>query len=174
MKKTPLFLALLLFVFAGCGTMQSIIKSSFPYTATLVIPASAATGTALTATSIGNSFDQNFTKDGNNGSRINEVRIVSAKMEATVPSDYNIGNLVSAKIYMSKPNGDGEVMVASRSDIGANVGNNIVLDIDNSNFLDQLVREKSVRIRMVYVLRNKSTIDASLKVVLGISASPAK
>ena len=174
MKKSVLILAVFALISAGCGTMKSIIKSSFPYTATLVIPASSATATTLTAVSQGTSFDQNFVKNGNNGSRISDVHITSAKMVATVPSDFNIGNLVFAKIYMAKANGDGEVLVASRTDIGANSGNNIVLDIDNTHFLDELVREKSVRIKMVYQLRKRISIDASLRVVLGITADPTK
>jgi hypothetical protein len=171
--KRIIVLAALLFIATSCGTMQSIIKSSFPYTTTLVIPASSGTGTTLTAVSMGSSFDQNFSKDGNNGSRLSEARIVSAKMQATIPSDFNIGNLASAKVYMAKENGAGEVLVASRSDIGVNAGNNIVLDIDNTNFLDELIREPRVRIRMTYQLRNKINIDASLKIVLGITANPA-
>ncbi|TFF36161.1 hypothetical protein [Mucilaginibacter psychrotolerans] len=174
MKKFILIAIAFAFVSAGCGTVQSIIKSSFPYTATLVIPASSATGTTLTAMSEGTSFDQNFAVKGNNGSRVSDVHIVSAKMTATIPSDFNIGNLVSAKIYMAKANGESEVLVASRTDIGPNSGPSIVLDIDNTHFLDELVREKNVRIRMVYQLRNKINIDASLRVVLGISADPAK
>lgn len=174
MKKLFLICAVSIMAFTACGTMQSIIKSSFPYTATLVIPASSVTGKTLTAVSEGSSFDQNFSKSGNNGARISNVRIVSAKMVATLPSDFNIGNLVSAKVFMAKANGDGEVMVGSRSDIGPNSGNNIVLDIDNSHFLDELVREKTVRIKLVYQLRNKITIDASLRIVLGITAEPIK
>ncbi|RYU89263.1 hypothetical protein EWM62_13060 [Mucilaginibacter terrigena] len=170
MKKSLLIATLFICVICGCATVQSIVKSTFPYTAAVVIPASAPVGTAQTATSTGNSFDQNF---GNTGTRVNDVRIVSAKISAGNPSEFNIGNLASAKIYMSKMNGDEEVMVASRSDIGPNVGNSLVLDIDNTKFLDALIREKSVRIRMVYHLRNKIDIDARLKVVLGISASPA-
>jgi len=174
MKKLLLIAAPMLLLVAACGTMQSIIKSSFPYTASLVIPASSATGTTLTAMSTATSFDQNFTKDGNTGSRIREVRIVSAKMQAILPADFNIGNLVSARIYMAKANGADEVLVASRTDITANAGNNITLDIDNTNFLDELVREPKVRIRMTYQLRNKIAIDANLKIVLGISANPAR
>ncbi|RWY52375.1 hypothetical protein [Mucilaginibacter gilvus] len=174
MKKLLFVLAAVILVFTRCGTMQSIIKSSFPYTATLVIPASSSTGTTLTAISQGTSFDQNFAKNGNNGAQVSDVHIVSAKMVATIPSDFNIGNLVSAKIYMAKANGEGEVLVASRTDIGANSGNNITLDIDNTHFLDELVREKSVRIKMVYQLRNKISLDASLRVVLGITADPTK
>ncbi|MBK0380137.1 hypothetical protein [Mucilaginibacter segetis] len=168
-----LFYVFIILIFSACGTVQSIIKSSFPYTATLTIPASAEPGKMLTAISTGNSFDQNFTKDGNNSSRISEVHIVSAKMQSTLPADFNIGNLSSAKIYMAKENGEGEVLVASRTDIGPNSGNSIVLDIDNTHFLDELVREPSVRIRMVYQLRNKINADASLRVALSITANPS-
>ncbi|OOQ61259.1 hypothetical protein [Mucilaginibacter pedocola] len=173
MKKYVFVFVAFALVFASCGTVQSIIKSTFPYTTTLVIPASSGTGTTLTAVSQGSSFDQNFTKNGNS-TRVNNVRIVSAKMTAMVPSDFNIGNLTSAKIYMAKANGDGEVLVASRTDIGANSGNSITMDIDNSHFLDELVREKNVRIKMVYQLGNKITLDASLRVVLGIAADPVQ
>ena len=172
MKKLHLIPVLLVVLFCSCGTMQSIIRSSFPYTATLVVPATAPQGKVQSASSIGNSFDQNFT-DGHNGDRISEVHIVGAKMQAAGPSNFNIGNLSSVKVYMSKTNGDGEIMVASRTDISPGVGNDIVLDIDNSHFLDELVRLPEVRIRMVYQLRNKIDIDASLKIVLNITADPA-
>ena len=110
---------------------------------------------------------------GDNGDKVSEVRVVSAKLRSVDPnSDFNIGNLESAKFYMSKADGKEEVLVASRTDITANVGNNMVLDIDNSNFLDQLIREPDVRIRMVYRLRNSIGTDASLRLVLGLSAYP--
>ncbi|RFZ82852.1 hypothetical protein DYU05_11865 [Mucilaginibacter terrenus] len=174
MKKILLSSVVVMLVFIRCGTVQSIIKSSFPYTATLVVPASSATGTNLNAISEGSSFDQNFVKDGNNGGRISNVRIVSAKITAVVPSDFNIGNLISARVYMAKANGADEVLVGSRTDIGPNSGSSIVLDIDNSNMLDELMREKKVRIRMAYVLRNRISLDASLRIVLGIAADPAR
>lgn len=174
MKKLAILLIAATFLMTACGTVQSLIKSSFPYTATLTIPASSATGTTLTATSIGNSFDQNFSKDGNNSSRTQNARVTSAKLTAILPADFNIGNLVSANVYMAKSNGDAEVLVASRTDIGAQAGNNIVLDIHNDHDLDELIRQPNVRIRMVYKLRNKTTSDASLRVSLGITADPIR
>jgi hypothetical protein len=119
-----------------------------------------------------NSFDQNFTKSGNNGDRITLVRIVSAKLMSTDPSDYNIGNLASVKIYLSKEDGKDEILVARRDDIGANVGNNVVLDIDNSHMLDELVQEQSIRVRMAYKVRKGFSTDASVHVVLGLAAYP--
>ncbi|TWR30023.1 hypothetical protein FPZ43_09255 [Mucilaginibacter pallidiroseus] len=169
MKKLSVFV--ICAVLCSCASVQSIIKSSFPYTATFAIPASSSTGNSQTTVSMGSSFDQNFSKSGNNADRVKDVHIASARLQATDPRDFNIGNLQSAKVYMARANGQGEVMVASRTDIGANVGSSLVLDIDNSVLLDELVREKSVRVKMVYVLRNKTEVKASLKVSLGISAS---
>ncbi|SDI62029.1 hypothetical protein ACRQ5D_10285 [Mucilaginibacter sp. P25] len=174
MIKKPVFILLAAILFFGsCAMLQSVVKSTFPYTATMVIPASAKVDEAQTAISTGNSFDQDFTKDGNNASRISEVRIISAKLQSSDPSDYNIGNIASLRIYMAKNDGSEEVMVAIRKDISPNAGNSIVLDIDNSHFLDELVRQPSVRIRMVYRLRKATATDASLKVSLGIGSYPA-
>ena len=92
---------------------------------------------------------------------------------STDPSDYNIGNLASVKIYLSKEDGKDELLVAQRNDIGPNVGNNVVLDIDNSHMLDELVREPSIRVRMAYKVRKGFSSDASLHVVLGLAAYPA-
>ena len=152
--------------------MQRVVKGTFPYTANMVIPASANIGEPHTAISTANSFDQDFTKDGNNAGKISEVRIVSAKLESKDPSNYNIGNIASLRVYMAKADGSDEVMVAIRKDIAATAGNSIVLDIDNSHFLDELVRQPGVRIRMVYVLRKASDVDVSLKLSLGIGADP--
>jgi hypothetical protein len=170
MKKTTFFLFAAIFLFGSCGMLQSIVKSTFPYTATLAIPASSDVGQPHTAISTANSFDQDFTKDGNNANRISEVRIISAKLQSKSPSDYNIGNISALRVYMAKADGTDEVLVAVRKDITPNVGNSIVLDIDNSHFLDEIVREPSVRIRMVYVLRKGVATDVELKVSLGIGS----
>jgi len=172
MKRYLLPLVILCAAVSSCAMFQSIIKSSFPYTTTLVVPASSHAGNEYSAISMANSFDQNFTKSGNNGDRITLVRIISAKLTSTDPSDYNIGNLVSVKIYLSKEDGKDEILVAQRDDIGANVGNNVVLDIDNSHMLDELVQEQNIRVRMAYKVRKGFNSDASLHVVLGLAAYP--
>lgn len=170
-KRLPLLLFLALSL-TGCAMTQSIIKSTFPYTADLTIPASSQPGKEYEAIGAATSFDQNFSKSGDNADRINAVRIISAKLRSINPATFNIGNIAEARFYMAKPDGSGEVLVASRTDITADVGNNVVLDIDNSHFLDQLIRMPHVRIRMVYKLRNGISSDASLRLVLGLSAYP--
>jgi len=158
-------------VLSSCAMYQSIVKSSFPYTATLVVPASSKSGSESSAISMATSFDQNFRKK--NGDRITMVRIVSAKLMSTEPADFNLGNIAEVRIYLSKDDGQDEIMVASRSDIGANVGNDVVLDIDNSHMLDELVRESQIRVRMTYKMRKAIKVDASVQVVLGLAAYPA-
>jgi hypothetical protein len=159
-------------IISGCAMYQSLIKSSFPYTSTLTVLATAQPGNEYSATSTANSFDQNFSKNGNDADRITLVRIVSAKLMSVEPTDYNIGKLASVKIYLSKDNGADEMLVAQREDIGPNAGNNITLDIDNSKFLDQLVREPSIRVRMAYKVREAYRVDVNLHVVLGLAAYP--
>ena len=171
-NKRLLILAGAFIALGGCAMYQSAVKSSFPYTSTLVVPASSKAGSTGSAISMATSFDQNFGR--NNADRIKMVRIVSAKLMSTEPADYNLGNLSEVRIYLSDNEGQQEVMVASRSDIGANVGNDVVLDIDNSNMLDELVREPQIRVRMAYKVRKASKTDASVHVVLGLAAYPAQ
>lgn len=174
MRKRYLFLLVIISIAAGsCGMFQSIIKSSFPYTATLSVPSTSKVDYTYSAISIANSFDQNFSKSGDNGDRISQVRVISAKLRTVEPTDYNLGDLASVKIYLSKEDGKDEILVASRSDIGANVGNEIVLDIDNTQLLDNLVRQPGIRVRMAYKLRRAAATDVSLHVILGLAAYPA-
>ena len=174
MLKSCVFLMVIFGVMTcGCGMFQSIIKSSFPYTATLTIPASSKTDNTYSAISMANSFDQNFTKSGNNGNNISQVRVISAKLRSVEPSNYSIGNIAWVKIYLSKDDGKDELLVASRTDISPNEDNDMVLDIDNTQLLDDLVREPGIRVRMAYKLRNTAPIDVSLHVILGLAAYPA-
>ena len=172
MKKALIVLIAITSIIAACGTMQSIIRSTFPYTATLIVPASAKTNTNLSATSSASSFDQIFTGQGSNTNSVKEVRIASAKVEASNPVSQNLGAFKSIRLYISRGDGSSEVMVAQRSDISSTVGNSLVLDIDNSRFLDEYIKGSTVRVRMEYELRNSLNSDASVKASLGFSTAP--
>jgi hypothetical protein len=63
-------------------------------------------------------------------------------------------------------------MVANRTNIST-TGSSLVLDIDNSKFLDSYLKSQSVYIRMEYVLANRLNSDISIKANLGFSASPS-
>lgn len=167
-----LYLLLVSIALSACGTMQSIVKSSFPYTANVDIPGKGEAGKEYSATGTASSFDQIFVK--NDANNINAVRIISAKLEATDPADFNIGQLSSVQVYVSKTDGKDEEMVASRKDINPTIGNSLVLDIDNAHFLDELVRQPNLRVRVAYKLRDNIIRGVNLHVVLNIAAYPDK
>jgi hypothetical protein len=172
MKKIVISLLTIIGLVSGCATLQSIIRSTFPYTATLIIPATSRTGITLSATSSASSFDQIITGQGSNTGQVKEIRIASAKITASNPTSQNLGVFSRVRIYLSRTDDSREVLVASRNDVSANVGNNLVLDIDNSSFLDDIVKGATVRIRMEYVLRNTLNTDVSIRVSLGFSSTP--
>ena len=171
MKKIIGTLGILSFILVSCSTLQSIVKSTLPYTSTLIIPASTQTGKTFSATSSASSLDQIFTGSGSNTSQINQVRMSSAKIEAISPSGQNLGFFRSVKIYLL--NGSNQVLVASRNDVSATSGTSIVLDIDNSKFSDEYVKSGNVRVRMDYVLQNNLNVDLSVRATIGFNTSPA-
>ena len=171
MKKIIGTLGILTFILVSCSTLQSIVKSTFPYTSTLIIPASGQTGKTFSATSSASSIDQIFTGSGSNTSQISQVRMSSAKIEAISPSTQNLGVFKSIRIYLL--NGNNQTLVASRNDVSTTTGNSLVLDIDNSKFLDEYVKSVDVRVRMDYVLQNGLSVDLSVRASLGFNTSPA-
>lgn len=166
----PLLIAFVVVILAGCATVQSIIKSTFPYTATIVIPASSKSNTTISTNSAATSFDQVFGNQ-NGTDYVKEIRIASAKLDASNPSNKSLGMFKSVKLFVVNDKG-AEVMVASRNDVQENIGSGLVLDIDNSRFLDNYVKGTNLRIRMEYVLRDNATTDVSVRVSLSFSTSP--
>jgi hypothetical protein len=170
MKKIIFLLAIVVAIGSGCATVQSIIKSTFPYTASLIIPANGRTGTTLSATSTASSFDQIF---GNQSGTeyIKEVRASSVRLDASNPTTQNLGVFQSVKVFLV--NGSGaEVMIASRNEVGENIGNNLVLDVDNSRFLDDYIKGSNLRIRLEYVLRGSLNTDVSVRAAINFSSVP--
>lgn len=171
MKKIILALTILAVTATSCSTVQSIVRSAFPYTATLMIPASTKTNTSLSAVSSASSFDQIFTGQGSN-TNVSEVRIASARIDASNPTNQSLGVFRSVRLYLSRGDGSGEVLVASRNDVSETTGSSLVFDVDNSKFLDELVRNSTVRVRLEYVLRNSLSTDISIRASIGFNSSP--
>jgi hypothetical protein len=172
MTRRLLFIASIVVFFSGCSVWQSAVKSTFPYNTTITIPRDAADNVVLSASGTAKSFDENFNKNGNNADKVKDIKIVSAKIVSDDPSDFNLGNLSMVKVYLSKNDGTGEMMVASRTDVTAMVGNSLVLDIENTKTLDELINEPVVKIKVQYQLRDHIYVNAHLKVVLSLRANP--
>ena len=172
MKRSILSFIVIASILTGCAAVQSIVRSTFPYTAILQVPASGRVNTTLSSTSQASSFDQIFTGQGSNTEAVKNVRIASAKLEATSPSGQNMGVFKSIRLYISRGDSSSEIMIASRQDIGPSVGNSIMLDIDNSRLLDEYIKGSTVKVRMQYVLRDALVSDVTVRTSLGFSVAP--
>ncbi len=172
MRRIIITSVLLTLLLGGCGTVQSIIKSTFPYTAVMVLPADSKSDTPISVTSTTSSFDQIF---GNNkgGSYVKNVKVALARLDAHEPVQQNLGIIKTVKLFMVNDTGT-EVMVASRSDVSENIGNNLVLDIDNSRLIDNLIKSEQVKFRMEVVLRKELTSEVSVRAAVSLAASPGE
>lgn len=153
----------------SCGAVQSLVQNTFPYTADVMIstgvPANQETSSTSTASNVQNWFG------GNNNAKIKNVRISDAKIAITSPNNGNLSAVKSVKVYISSA-GAGEKLVASRNNIETN-GSSLNLDLNDSSYLDNLVKSSDLTVRTVYVLKNQTTSDMNMRVSLNFSSVPA-
>ena len=172
MKRSILTLIVLGTIFTGCSTVQSVIRSTFPYTAIFVIPATSKINAEQSATSQASSFDQIFTGQASNTESIRDVRVISVKIDATLPAGQSLGLFKSVKIYISRGDSSKELLVATRNDIATTVGSSIIIDADSTLLVDSYIKGSTVRIRIEYVLRSAIAYNINLKASLGLNVAP--
>lgn len=154
----------------SCGTVQSLVQNTFPYTANVMIstgvPANQEVSSTATATNVQTWFG------GNNNAQIKDVRISDAKVSVVSPSGGNLSALKSIKVYISST-GTGEKLVASRTDIST-TSSSVNLDLNDTGYLDSIVKSSGLTVRTVYELRNQATSDMNLRVALNFNSVPAQ
>lgn len=155
----------------SCGTVQSVIQNTFPYTANVLIstgvPANKEVSSTATATNVQTWFG------GNNNAQIKDVRISDAKISVVSPVGGNLSALKSVKVYISS-SGTAERLVASRSDI-ASSASSLNLDLNSdAGYLDEVVKSTGVTVRTVYELKNQTSSDMNLKIALNFSSVPVR
>ncbi|WP_297985366.1 hypothetical protein [uncultured Chryseobacterium sp.] len=167
MKNIFLSAAVASVALVSCGTVQSLMQNTFPYTANVLIstgvPANQEISSSATASNV-----QSWV-GGNNNAQIKNIRISEAKLTSVSGDD--LSALRSAKVYISSAGG-GERLVASRADISTS-GNTVTLDLNDTTYLDNIVKSSDLTVRTVYVLRNQVTRDTNMKVSLNFSSVPA-
>jgi len=156
-------------VVVSCGTVQSLVQNTFPYTASVLVstgvPADKEVSSTSTATNVQTWFG------GNNNAKIKDVRISDAKISVVSPSGGNLSAVKSVKVYVSS-NGTGEKLVASRSNITTD-SSSLNLDLNDTGYLDEVVKSSGLTVRTVYELKNQTTSDMNLKIALNFNSVPA-
>lgn len=169
MKNMFLSAAVASAALVSCGTVQSLVQNTFPYTANVLVstgvPANKEVSSSSTASNVQTWFG------GNNNAQIKDVRISEAKVSVVSPSGGSLNAFKSIKVYISS-NGTGERLVASRSNISTDASS-LNLDIENSGFLDTVVKSTGLTVRTVYELKNQTSSDMNLRIALNFSSIPA-
>ncbi|MCA6066601.1 hypothetical protein JI747_005385 [Chryseobacterium sp. RG1] len=154
----------------SCGTVQSLVQNTFPYTANVLIstgvPADKEVSSTATASNVQTWFG------GNNNAKIKDVRISDAKVSVVTPSNGSLNDFKSIKVYVSS-SGTGERLVASRSNISTS-SSSLNLDLNDTGFLDEVVKSTGLTVRTVYELKNQTSSDMNIKIALNFSSVPAK
>ncbi|MCT2562867.1 hypothetical protein [Chryseobacterium herbae] len=170
MKNIWLMTAAVSAVVVSCGTVQSLVQNTFPYTANVLVstgvPADKEVSSTATATNVQTWFG------GNNNAKIKDVRISDAKISVVSPSGGNLSALKSVKVYVSS-SGTGEKLVASRSNMTTD-SSSLNLDLNDTGYLDEVVKSSGLTVRTVYELKNQTTSDMNLKIALNFNSVPAK
>ena len=101
MKRSVFAFIISASLLSGCAAVQSIVRSTFPYTAELSIPQTAQINTSQSVSSQASSFDQVFTGQGSNTNAIKDVRLASVKITANYPTGQSMGVFESFGTAMS-------------------------------------------------------------------------
>lgn len=170
MKKIVLIATVSSIALASCGAVQSIVQNTFPYTSNFLVSTGVPANKEVSSTSTASNV-QTWV-GGNNNAQIKDVRISEAKMSVVSPTSGDLSALKSVKVYISS-NGTSEKLVASRSDISTN-SSSLNLDLNDSGFLDNIVKSSGLSVRTVYELKNQTSSDMNIKVSLNFSSVPAR
>lgn len=170
MKKLILTASIIVATMISCGTVQSIVQNTVPYTTQFLVPSGKQAAQEYDNVSSASSFAQYV---GAGTDMVRDIRISSVKVTASGSAAVDLGIFKSIKVMLSGNNTD-EVLVAERKDIGNNIGKTINLDPDTSKVLDEIVKTGSVKARVVYVLKNNVTNDAHLSVTMKFTSIPVK
>jgi len=154
----------------SCGTVQSLVQNTFPYTANVLVSTGVPVDKEVSSTATASNVQTWF--GGNNNAKIKDVRISDAKVSVVTPSNGSLSDFKSIKVYVSS-SGTGEKLVASRSNISTS-SSSLNLDLNDTGFLDEVVKSTGLTVRTVYELKNQTSSDMNIKIALNFSSIPVK
>lgn len=170
MKKLILIAIVAATTAISCGTVQSIVQNTVPYTTQFLVPSGTPAEQEYDNISGATSFAQYV---GAGTDMVRDIRISSVKVASSGSLYQDLGMFKSIQVYLSGNNTE-EVLAAERKDIGNNIGNVLNMDPDRSKLLDEVVKTGSVKARVVYVLKEKAPVDKNFTVTMKFTSIPVK
>lgn len=149
-----LIFAALLVTFAGCEKIEDLLRFNFSDSAEISIPAQNILPTGflrIPSPEVQTSSQQAFANNNTEAKYVKEAILTELKLTITSPQTQTFSFLNEIKIYLSAPD-QPEVLIASKTNIPATVGNELLLDVTGTN-LKPYVQGDS------YVIRTEAKLD---------------
>lgn len=159
-------------ILGGCATVQSLVRSTIPYTATMTVPAGVKIGTPQSVTAMASSFDQILTGQTSNTSAVKDIHLSSVRIDVSSPAGQSLRVFKSLKIYISRGDSYKEHLIAASNNVPSSTASGLLLDADTQTLLDEYIKESTVRLRLEYELREGLLRDIVLKTSLSFDTSP--
>lgn len=154
--STTLFLMLVLLVsiLTGCEKLEDMIRFNFQDTAEIVIPSQTFISTGflkIPSPEIQTSSKQAFANNNTEAKYVKEAKLTELKLSITTPQSQTFSFLNEIKIYISAPNHP-EVLIASKTNIPATIGRELLLDVQDVNLKPYIQGES-------YSIRTEAKVD---------------
>ena len=149
----------------ACSTVSSLLQNNFPFNSTFIVTKDSPANTSLSAVGSGTSLNQILGSSNN----VRDIKVQAANIAVT-QGNQGMGVFKNVKIYITS--GSSEVLVAERANISDNIGNQLVLDVNNRTLDNVMKSGNSVQQKIVYELKSKPTADLSVKSSLNFTSVP--
>lgn len=149
----------------ACSTVSSLLQNNFPFNSTFIVTKDSPANTSLSAVGSGTSLNQILGSSNN----VRDIKVQAANITVT-QGNQGMGVFKNVKIYITS--GSSEVLVAERANISDNIGNQLVLDVNNRTLDNVMKSGNSVQQKIVYELKSKPTADLSVKSSLNFTSVP--
>lgn len=150
---------------ASCSTVSSILQNNFPFNSNIVVTKDSPANTTLSAVGSGTSMNQILGSANN----VRDIRVQAAEV-SVVSGAQGMGIFKDIKVYVTS--GSTEILVAERNNISDNIGNQLVMDVNNRVLDNTMKSGNSVQQKVVYTLKSSPTADMTVKSSLSFTSVP--
>lgn len=168
MKKTSIILLGAMLFGYSCTVQKTTLKSSFGYSSLINIPESKNVDSPQSAKNVVINMAQLLGMQ-QTATRLTNATVTSAKIEVVNVKGQKLDIFKSVKLFLADENS--EVMIGSKNDIPENIGNKLVLELDNTRFIDNYVKDGEMKFRLEYVLRKRTEDGINVKASVEVNST---
>lgn len=161
MKKTLLFLPLILLAFFGCKKLNELLTFELSHSENIKIPASGLLNTPIISpVPVTMSAQESFKNNNTSANLVKDVSLTRLTLTITDPASENFDFLKSIKIYIGTDGSD-KVLLASLDNIPTGVS---AIDLVSSNArLDKYIKAQSYTLYTEVALRSNVARELTVR-----------